>query len=300
MQMKTSDLVLILIPSAFALVAMVIIVLTFSGLISKISEVNAEVINGLLTVSGVIFAFQATYFRKPRKQLHQILFTAIFVVEITLLGLSGFAYVKDISDFGYPSTYTLFVAFSSMIYNILITGFFVLFDLYTLSFQHIEEIVESSSLVKDGKLNSKVTENKISETKKEIEQRTENPINRETEFFKIQVFTDRIHTFVAIQASLAFVLFSFASVFYGLYYDGFFNFKPSEMLTGYYGAAAIIVLVIITVWYIVRGYVKNSVKISDMIEAVNEGTRLPSLIDLPKWKKGNKQTIISQDTDKKS
>lgn len=138
-EIKTSDRVLILIASILAFIPVAIVSLTFAGLLSKISEVDAEVINGLLTVSGLIFAFQAAYFKKPRKPLHQMLFTAIFVVEIIVFGFSGYSYVMDISNFGNPSTFTLFVAFSSLTYNISITGFFVLFDLYALSSQQVSE-----------------------------------------------------------------------------------------------------------------------------------------------------------------
>jgi hypothetical protein len=112
-------------------------------------------------------------------------------------------------------------------------------------------------------------------------------VNRDTQFFKIQVYADRIHTFVTIQASLAFVLFSLLSIFYGLYYQGFFEVKPSMMLTGYVGIAIIIVVVLITVVSIVNNYIKNIQKISDMIETVNKGKSLPTLAELPKWKKDN-------------
>ena len=132
MELELSDYILILIATILAFIPVIIISLSFAGIISKITEVDPEIINGLLTVSGVIFAFQATYFRKPKKLIRQFLFTAIFVVEILLFGLSGYNYVTDISSFGHPSTLTLFIAFGSLIYNVSMTGFFVIFDLFFL------------------------------------------------------------------------------------------------------------------------------------------------------------------------
>lgn len=147
-EIETSDFVLIFIATILAFIPVIIVALTFAGILSKITEVDAEVINGLLTISGLIFAFQAAYFRKPKKPLHQFLFTAIFVVEIILFGLGGYSYVMDISNFGHPSTLTLFVAFSSLTYNISITGFFVLFDLYVLSFKQVNENLEHAPRAK--------------------------------------------------------------------------------------------------------------------------------------------------------
>lgn len=92
-----------------------------------------------------------------------------------------------------------------------------------------------------------------------------NAVNRDAQFFKIQVYSDRIHTFTTIYASIAFVAFSFLSLFYGLYYEGFFEVKPSIMLTGYVGSVVIIGIVLIVFEVMLNFYVNNTKKISDMI-----------------------------------
>lgn len=137
MKLNTSDLVLILIIAVLAWVPIVII-LPHTNLVSQMTKVDIEAIAGLLTISGLIFAFQATYFRKPKTVVHQLMFTAIFLAESLLLAFTGFSFVNDISNFGFTSTTTLFVAFGSLIYNISMTVFFVLFDIFVLSIQSME------------------------------------------------------------------------------------------------------------------------------------------------------------------
>ena len=141
------------------------------------------------------------------------------------------------------------------------------------------------SLMKESKIKPKETGNILSETKKESEQRTKIPINKDTEFFKVQVHSDRIHTYLTIKASLAFVAFSLISIFSALYYQGFFEVKQSMMLVGYIGIAVVVVIVVFAVGIMVRSYLKDFQKISDMIEAVNNGESLPTLAELPNWKK---------------
>jgi hypothetical protein len=122
-------------------------------------------------------------------------------------------------------------------------------------------------------------------------------INRDAEFFKIQVYADRTHAILTIWSSLAFVIFGLLSVFYALFYEGVFSLKITEILTGWEGIVIIIALVFVTIGIMAKDYSKNSRRISNMIEAVNEGHRLPALIDLPKWKKTEKKEIITKKVD---
>lgn len=134
MKLKTSDRVLMLIMLVLASVP-VVIILPHTDLVSHMTKVDSEAVTGLLTISGLIFAFQATYFRKPKTVVHQLMFTAIFLVETLLLALTGLGFVNDVSNLGNTSTTTLFVAFGSLIYNMSMTVFFVLFDIFVLSIQ---------------------------------------------------------------------------------------------------------------------------------------------------------------------
>lgn len=110
-------------------------------------------------------------------------------------------------------------------------------------------------------------------------------INRDYELFKVQVYADRTHTILTIWASLAFVLFSLVSIFYGLFYEGVFGFNLSKALTGWGGIIIIVALVIVTIWIMARRFNENSARVSDMIEFVNEGNALPTLDKLHKWKR---------------
>jgi len=97
--------------------------------------VESEIVNGLVTVSGLIFAFQPTFFRKPRNTILRMMFMAIFLVESLLLGITGYSYVTDTLTLGNLSVFTLLTAFSSLILNISMTAFFVLVDLVVQSYQ---------------------------------------------------------------------------------------------------------------------------------------------------------------------
>ena len=141
-------------------------------------------------------------------------------------------------------------------------------------------------------MEKKITANTTKEKVVSIEELTKNDnklnaVNRDYQFFKIQIYADKVHTFTTIYASLAFVAFSLISIFSALYYQGFFEVKQSMMLTGYIGIAVIVVIVVFAVGNMTKTYLKDVQKISDMIEAVNNGDPLPTLVELPKWEKDN-------------
>ena len=137
--MKSSYSVLVLVMGIFAFVPVVITYSIFAGAISYEAKVESEIVNGLVTVSGLIFAFQPTFFRKPKNTLLRLMFTAIFLVESLLLGITGYSYVTDTLAMGNLSVFTLLSAFSSLILNISMTAFFVLVDLVVQSYQNVEE-----------------------------------------------------------------------------------------------------------------------------------------------------------------
>ena len=133
--MKSSYSVLILVMGIFAFVPVVITYSMFSDEISNEARVESEIVNGLVTVSGLIFAFQPTFFKKPKNSLLRLMFMAIFLVESLLLGITGYSYVTDTLKMGNLSVFTLLTAFSSLILNISMTVFFVLADLVVQSYQ---------------------------------------------------------------------------------------------------------------------------------------------------------------------
>jgi hypothetical protein len=128
-------LILILVMAIFAFMPVVIVSLVFGKAISNEAKVESEIVNGLVTVSGLIFAFQPTFFKAPKVGTLRLMFTAIFLVEDLLLGITGYSYVTSTLNLGYLSTFTLLCASSSLFLNVSMTAFFVLSDLVVQSQQ---------------------------------------------------------------------------------------------------------------------------------------------------------------------
>lgn len=119
----------------FAFVPVLFLARVFTGKISFEAKVESEIVNGLITVSGLIFAFQPTFFRHPKEGILRLVYLAIFLVEGLLLGLTGYNYVVSTLDLGYLTTSTLLFASGSLFLNISMTAFFVLADLMIQSYR---------------------------------------------------------------------------------------------------------------------------------------------------------------------
>lgn len=113
----------------FGFIPFVIMWSIFSSDVSMEKEVNSEIVNGIITVSGLIFAFQPAIFRVKKKGFYRPLFLAIFSVEGILLGLIGYNFIMNALNLGYLSGYTLFLASGSLFFNISMSAYFVLTDL---------------------------------------------------------------------------------------------------------------------------------------------------------------------------
>jgi uncharacterized membrane protein len=98
--------------------------------IATIQTVNPEVINGLLAVSGIVFAFQAFFLKKPKKTIRRLVFAIIFLIEVVTLAYIGFSYVGDVSNGIFPSIGTFFFVFFSLIFTLANTAFFIIYDLF--------------------------------------------------------------------------------------------------------------------------------------------------------------------------
>jgi hypothetical protein len=120
---------LLLIMVIFAFVPVIILALIFSKGVSSGTKVESEIVNGLVTVSSLIFAFQPTFFKTSKRGTLRLAFTAIFLVEGILLTLTGYSYVINTLNQGYLSISTLFIASGSLFFNASMTVFFVLADL---------------------------------------------------------------------------------------------------------------------------------------------------------------------------
>jgi sterol desaturase/sphingolipid hydroxylase (fatty acid hydroxylase superfamily) len=125
--------------SVLAFLPVIITVSTFAGRVSLDAKVESDIVNGIVTVSGLIFAFQPSFFRKPKDTALRLMFTAIFLVESLLLGLTAYSYVVDALSIGGLSEYTLLIALGSLILNISMIVFFVIVDLAVHSHQNAEK-----------------------------------------------------------------------------------------------------------------------------------------------------------------
>jgi hypothetical protein len=76
-------------------------------------QVNPEIVNGLVTLSGIIFAFHLAFF-KPSTEGHKTL----LLLEVAFLGLVGAMIFLDFFMLGYISSRALYVAYISLTYNL--------------------------------------------------------------------------------------------------------------------------------------------------------------------------------------
>ena len=132
-ELEKSDLLFMLVPSILGTIAFIISIFAFWGLFLKIASiqtVDAEAINGLLAISGIIFAFQAFFLKKPIKRIRRLVFTVIFLIEVLTLSYIGFSYIGDISNAIFPSIGTFFFVFFSLIFTLANTSFFIVYDLF--------------------------------------------------------------------------------------------------------------------------------------------------------------------------
>jgi hypothetical protein len=116
----------LLIPSLIAIVA---IRQVFPSEIPHEKEVNSEIVIGIVTVSGLIFAFQPTIFKIKKIGFYRILFLVIFSVEGLVLGLVGYNFSVSALSSDHLTGDSLFLAYSSLVVSLVMSAYFVLVDL---------------------------------------------------------------------------------------------------------------------------------------------------------------------------
>jgi hypothetical protein len=129
----TSDIIFMLIPSILSIIAFSVSVYSFYGIIEKITTtqtVDAEVINGLLSISGILFAFQAFFLKRPEKMIRKGFFGVILMIEIIALSVIGSSYINDVTLGIFPSIATLYATYFSLLLTLINTGYFIAYDLF--------------------------------------------------------------------------------------------------------------------------------------------------------------------------
>lgn len=115
----------------FAVIPIATILSIFPLGVPHEKKINPNIVNGMITVSGLIFAFQPIIFKIKKKEFYRILFLAIFSVEGLILGLTGYYYALNGLNYGYLTGDTLELVATSLFFNISMSTYFVLVDLVT-------------------------------------------------------------------------------------------------------------------------------------------------------------------------
>jgi len=113
----------------FSLIAIVAIQSVFPSGVPHEKEVNSGIIIGIVTVSGLIFAFQPTIFKIKKTGFYRILFLVIFSVEGLVLGLVGYNFSTSALSLAHLTGDSLLLAYSSLVINLVMSAYFVLVDL---------------------------------------------------------------------------------------------------------------------------------------------------------------------------
>jgi hypothetical protein len=90
------------------------------------TEVDSETINGILTVSGIIFGFQFAFFKTP-KEKGRIIWIILFLCEVVFLAIAATVYVHA-TIYGIITTDTLLFVFLSFLFILASTVFIAMID----------------------------------------------------------------------------------------------------------------------------------------------------------------------------
>jgi uncharacterized membrane protein len=107
--------------------------------------------------------------------------------------------------------------------------------------------------------------------------------DKEIDLMKIQLYADRVHTFVTIGFSLAFVIYGIIGVFLGLYYQSWSTYNIRGLYVGWIGVIIFSAVALIVILIAAMSYRRQNSKISKMLEAVEKGKRLPRFDELHKF-----------------
>lgn len=107
--------------------------------------------------------------------------------------------------------------------------------------------------------------------------------DKEIDLMKIQIYADRIHTFLTIGFSLAFVVLGIVGIFLTLYYQSWSTYNISGLYIGWIGIIVFSGVAAIVMWIARMRYEEQEKKIPKMLEAVEKGKRLPPFDELHKF-----------------
>jgi hypothetical protein len=112
------------------LAGLAVMLIAFPNGIPYSNRFNPEVLNGLLALSGIIFAFQPIIFRTKKVWFYRYIFMCAFLWEAILLGQVSYLLVSDSVNLnGTFSGTTFWCATVSLFTNISFLVYFVFADL---------------------------------------------------------------------------------------------------------------------------------------------------------------------------
>ena len=145
MNMKQRALVFIAI--ILLIIAWTVVQSVFSFNIAYDKVVNSEIVIGIVTLSGLIFAFQPTIFKIKKTGFYRILFLVIFSFEGLILGIIGYVFALNALNVGYLTENALFVATASLFVNLFMSAYFVLVDLLIQTEEETEKRIKKTGFL---------------------------------------------------------------------------------------------------------------------------------------------------------
>ena len=94
------------------------LLLWYNPIASDVTKADPEVVNGILTVSGIVFGFQFAFFKTPKEKT-RILWVVILICEVFSIAWVGFRYVSDTMSYAFLTTNTLlstYLAFALILF----------------------------------------------------------------------------------------------------------------------------------------------------------------------------------------
>lgn len=85
------------------------------------TQVDSEIVNGILTAASIIFGFQFAFFKVPAIKKARSIWVFVYIFEAFNIGLVGFRYVDDTMVLGYLSVYALLSAYLVLVVTLLFT-----------------------------------------------------------------------------------------------------------------------------------------------------------------------------------
>jgi len=128
-QMSTLDLCLFMLMPLITVIAYGASLFPLIEIIKAMPESVDGVLNGLLTITGVIFAVQAIFIVKHVKKIRRIFVMGVIIAELLSLSFVAYRYLIDVSIGNY--LVTLYLVASSLFLTLVYTGLIMVLGMFS-------------------------------------------------------------------------------------------------------------------------------------------------------------------------